>query len=435
MHMRTLLSLAALAATLAATPAGAVDFGGYLRSGIGGNTQGTALTCYGLGPIGHKFRLGNECETYAELQFGQNLYKDSSGVVFRYTGMLAYKSYQGRDYESLKDSNADIAMRQNWVGATLPQYGGVTVWAGKRFYMRNDVHINDWYYWDVSGNGAGIEDIELPVGKLALAVFQSRADNSFGYDTGTVWRPDIRVTGIPVNPNGSLEVGVDLFLKTMPKGQGSAAQQISPWITVQHIQTDLFGGFNKIAFQYATGTAAPMTTYAFGGNANNTDSSSQWRIVEMLVVNPNPQWSGMAMFSYADKTKMYGDADKTNHWNNSTQWEIGARPEYHFNDFLKLAAEVSYQSSTAKADPGGGGNPKKTINLMKATIAPTIMAKPGPGGAFFTRPELRLFASYNSFDKANPSWLSNDGNMNTNVGTTLAEGSGITFGAQVEAWF
>jgi maltoporin len=432
MKTRKLISMAAaVAMAAAASPASAVELHGYLRSGIGGNSEGTAQTCYGIGPIGHKFRLGNECETYAELEFGQTLYKDASGVVFKYTGMLAYKSTQSQDYESLKSSNNDIALRQNWVGATLPQYGNVTFWVGKRYFHRNDVHITDWFYWDVSGPGAGAEDIDLGFGKLSISVFQTKPGNDFGYTSPTIWRPDVRVSGIPVNPNGTLEAGIDLYYKSIPKGQGDTSAAFSPWFTIQHVQTDLFGGLNKLAFQYAQGTAAPMNAYPAGGN---DDKSKQWRIVEMLVVNPSPQLSGMLTASYADKTRMYGDADKTNHWNNSTQWEFGFRPEFHFNDFVKLAGEFGYQSSTAKADPGPG-NPAKTISMWKATLAPTITPAAGPGGAFYTRPDLRLFVTYASFDKKNPNWIYNDGIMNSNVGTTLDRGSGLTFGAQVEAWF
>lgn len=42
-----------------------------------------------------------------------------------------------------------------------------TIWAGKRFYQRHDVHMIDFYYWDISGHGAGIENIDLGFGKLS----------------------------------------------------------------------------------------------------------------------------------------------------------------------------------------------------------------------------------------------------------------------------
>uniref|UniRef100_UPI00396CF417 carbohydrate porin n=1 Tax=Escherichia coli TaxID=562 RepID=UPI00396CF417 len=38
---------------------------------------------------------------------------------------------------------------------------GSTIWAGKRFYQRHDVHMIDFYYWDISGPGAGLENIDV----------------------------------------------------------------------------------------------------------------------------------------------------------------------------------------------------------------------------------------------------------------------------------
>src|SRR5512138_2286651 len=196
MRTRNVL-VAALAFALVATaaPASAVELHGYGRSGIGGNSAGGGQTCFALGQFGYKFRLGNECETYGELEFRQNLYKDRSGVTFDFVGMLAVQTTQNSTFDTLKSYNlnqntnppgsyflstgyADIALRQTWIGAKVPQLGGVTFWAGNRYFRRNDVHIIDFYYWDVSGPGAGVEDIKLGgFAKLALAVFQSPTDN------------------------------------------------------------------------------------------------------------------------------------------------------------------------------------------------------------------------------------------------------------------
>lgn len=41
---------------------------------------------------------------------------------------------------------------------------GSTLWAGKRFYQRHDVHMIDFYYWDISGPGAGLENVDLGFG-------------------------------------------------------------------------------------------------------------------------------------------------------------------------------------------------------------------------------------------------------------------------------
>lgn len=45
-----------------------VDFGTYLRSGIGSNGNGGDQVCFNNpGAAGNEFRVGNECTTYGEL--------------------------------------------------------------------------------------------------------------------------------------------------------------------------------------------------------------------------------------------------------------------------------------------------------------------------------------------------------------------------------
>ena len=427
---KALLVIVAAVVALAANGASAVELAGYLRSGIGGNGKGGGQVCFQNKNVDYKFRLGNECETYAELEFQQSLYKDESGLEFKYVGMLAYVSNQAQDYESLRfDSNGtnnDIALRQNWIGVKgIPGLGGITVWGGKRYYHRNDVHIIDYYYWDPSGPGAGIEDIELGFGKLAIAVFQNKVG-----DTRQMWRPDIRVYGIPVNPNGTLEVGVDLFIdsssdspQTPPAVPNPDRQKVSPWFTIQHVQKPFLGGLNKLALQYAMGSAAPGNQVP---QFDNTSDSKQYRIVEMLQWQPVSVFSGMLVFTYQNNTKRFGTDDARS---SNTTWGLGARPVYHFNDYLKLQAEVGFESLTPK-----NGN-TDTRNLFKATLAPTLVA----GGTFFSRPELRAFVTYANWNRA----AQVDGSMGQGACATsgtsgsvyACDQNGVTFGAQIETWW
>ena len=447
----TFLIAAALMAAIA-TPATAVEFHGYLRSGIGGNGSGGQQVCFGEGtPFtanGYKFRLGNECQNYAELEFDQTLYKDKSGVTFNYVGMLAYQTNAAQDYETLKQDNGngvnDIALRQNWIGATLPQLGNTTWWIGKRYYHRNDVHIIDFFYWDPSGPGAGVEDIDLGgFAKLAVAVFQSRPAGNQGNETRVqVWRPDIRVYGIPINPDGTLEVGLDLAYASDQSAvvgppPNSAAptgrQQISPWITVQH-QQNFWGGFNKLAFQWAQGMEAPMAQAQYGNKSN----SQQWRIIEHMAVNPTQDWSGSFVATYSDFTRRYGESPTNiGPYHSATQWGVGARPIYHFNPNFQLALDLGYQSLTPKST--GGNTDTKERNLFKVTLAPAIVPAPGPGGAFFTRPELRLFVTYATWNKAsqtdNMVGQGTCASTGTSTSVFKCDTSGLTFGAQVEAWW
>jgi maltoporin len=435
---KAILTAVIAALALVAGSAYAVDFHGYARTGVGGNSGGGGLVCVPGGPLGangYKFRLGNECETYVEAEFAQTLYKDKSGVEFTYDTMLAYIATSHETFVSLKGGSGDIALRQVWVGAKgfsfLP---GAQFWIGNRYYKRHDVHMTDFFYWDPSGEGAGVEDIDLGFGKLSLAVFQSgNGDRRNG------WRPDIRVAGIPLWKDGSLEVGVDLFLDTRPSpasanGNKPKGTGISPWATVEWKQVNLLGGFNTLAFQYATGTAAPMAQFQF----DNSDKAKQWRVVEHLVVQPNDKFSGSFFLHYADIERRYApDPAATGNPNDAfrslKQFGIGIRPAYHVTDYFKLQAEIGYQMADFKTST------IKDASFYKITVAPTLMPAPGPGGAVFTRPELRLFATYAGWDKGSQAQGIAGQSATCNAATTgspfKCDTNGITFGMQAEAWW
>jgi maltoporin len=421
---RALRWCAVAVALLAANATPAVDLHGYLRSGIGGNGKGGGQVCFALPGNEFKLRLGNECETYAELDFAQSLYKDKSGIEFVYDGMLAYVSNGQQDFESLKDSGRDIALRQNWIGAKLPQLNNATIWVGKRYFHRNDVHIIDFFYFDPSGYGAGIEDVDVAgYFKLAFTLFENGA-----YSAKSLWRPEIRVYGIALPMDGNLEVALTLgFVSDQDKNKAANRAKVSPWATVQWFQP-ILGGFNKLAFGIATEPVASMNPYP------TTDASSfarQWRIVEMLVFQPIPQLSGMLTFVYQDKREVYGD---TGAGNNAKSWSIGVRPVFHVNDYFKVQLEAGYQSLTPFLPANA-----ETRSLWKVTLAPTLSPAPGPGGAFFVRPELRVFATVAGWNDASQNaGIVGQSASCVEATSTSAFGcdkTGVTFGAQLETWW
>ena len=52
---------------------------------------------------------------------------------------------------------------------------GAKFWAGERYYRRQHIEINDFYSLDMSGYGAGVEDLNVGIGKLAVAYLRSPA--------------------------------------------------------------------------------------------------------------------------------------------------------------------------------------------------------------------------------------------------------------------
>jgi len=327
----------------------------------------------------------------------------------------------------------------------LPQLGGVTIWAGNRYYRRNDVHIIDFYYWDVSGPGFGVEDIDLKgFGKLAFAVFQSPADYvALSQQENTpppyhgaqapfqIWRPDIRVYDIPFFV-GNLEVGLDLFINANNTRfvTVGGAQAVSPWLTVQHFWPGVLGGFNKLAVQYATGSAAVMNGFPQYGN---TSDSKQFRIVEQLVVNPVEKVSGMFTFAFHDLKERYGGA--TGDFNTAKLWTAGVRPVFLVNDYFRVAAELGWQMVDVPTSGEEGASGSR--QLMKYTIAPTFTF----GSGFFARPELRLYVSYFDWNEAaqqrNVAGFNSWGACDPAATTSPwgCDTNGLVFGAQMEAWW
>src|SRR6185369_8137626 len=58
-------------------------------------------------------------------------------------------------------------------------FGG-TAWAGSRYYKREAVYISDFFYWNPSGVGAGIEDA-FQLGKMWPSAPAMLRDLSFSY--------------------------------------------------------------------------------------------------------------------------------------------------------------------------------------------------------------------------------------------------------------
>jgi maltoporin len=117
------------------------------------------------------------------------------------------------------------------------------------------------------------------------------------------------------------------------------------------------------------------------------------------------------------------------------------RPAWHFNEYFKVNLEVGYQTLEPKVAYASGGPYASTDrrNLLKVALAPALTPAPGPAGAFFTRPELRVFATYAKWnDAAQDAGIVGQGAACDEATITSAFGCdthGFTFGAQLETWW
>jgi len=404
--------LAVLVAALVASSASAFEFHGYFRDSAAFNSKGGGQACFSLPGSDFKARLGNECDRYLEMEFSEK------GKVNTVDWQLVFMPAMASGNDGSAANNA--IFQQMWAGLKFNDWDGITIWAGRRYFKRHDVHSLDWFYWNpAQGNAAvGVEDVKLGFGKLAVTAIRTDASTSTNLVLGTYLVPDVRVYDIPLNTDGTLEVGLDFGLAVDQNNTLGPSRALgSPLFTIQHNQANIFGGSNTLAFQYGTGAFSKSSGDGPGAlQAGGTIDHKQWRIIEHLVVNPVPEFSGALVVVYQNKT-----APPVGGITGTSTISAEIRPAYHFSDYFKFTLDVFYQRMTLKDAPANTGSPE----LIKVTAAPTIVL----GRGYYARPELRFFVTYGSWNDA----AAAAGTMGS--GAFGTDKNGLSMGANIEMWF
>lgn len=406
-------ALAVMAVAAWAASAQALEMHGYFRDTVGFNSKGGGQVCFALPDSNFKARLGNECDRYLEMTFSE------TGKIDSVDWRVEFMPAQFQPINGTAPANS-LFVQQMWSGLKFNDWDGVTVWAGRRYWKRHDVHSLDWFYWNpAQGNGAvGVEDVKAGgFGKLAFTLIRMEAGTQ-NLSTGVYLVPEVRLYGAPVNPDGTLEIGVDLALANDQKVAGVNAlganrSAASPLITLQHNQANVLGGSNTLVFQYGSGAFVRSS----GGGPDNqllaggTSDDKQWRVIEHLVVNPTKEISGALVLVYQDISAANSGGRKV--------FTVEVRPAYQFTEHFKVSLDGFYQS--INYDAAG----KADASLTKLTLAPTIVL----GHGYYARPELRFFATYGTW---------NDGAAATGTMASGAFGTtknGTSIGTQLEIWF
>jgi maltoporin len=415
---------------------GYLDITGYFRAGYGRSNEGGPQQAFGIPDLA-KYRLGNEAENYGELAFAKTFYP--VGMFHRGDGGLegpvARMTYRMSFYNPYDNygtaSDTEFTSPEVWgsLANVIPGMPDAKFWAGNRFYRRHDINMNDFYFWDMSGGGGGVEDVTLGQGKMAFAWIGDGAQSGIynGFDS-----PD------PTNAAGFSKTNFDLryydwsFLggtgevgliySSASSGEDSTGNSVddTDGLALSLVKTDK--GFldknslNVASLQVGTGPAMSFTSgfEAYGTPAGvfirpDPDDAWRFRATEQLVVQPIEEFSiGAAMvYQYTD----YGIDVPDQHWLSG-----GLRPIWEISEAFSIAFEsgVDWASSTQ----GGEGG-----TLGKLTIAPQVAI----GNEYFSRPVLRAFFTYAMWTDGLQGEV---GGMDYNGRT-----SGWTWGVQMESWW
>jgi maltoporin len=418
-----------------------VDIGGYFRSGYGRSGAGGPMIPFQAPGAASKYRLGNEPETYGELIISKNYYlpgafdldeaRHSDGTL---KGPIAHAQVRlsfYNPYSAFGSSDAtSVGLPEAWasIGNVLPFAPSTKFWAGNRFYRRHDIHVLDFFYWNISGGGGGIEDVPLGPARLALAwigwgstsglgtVPEPDPENRAGFSKSTY---DLRIYDLPLL-FGHVELGLaysrtvsgmDQLRRQGPKSHGFATALVH---TVPGFISD--DGVQKLSIQYGTG---PARTFTAGFETETLPEGSfirpdengftRLRLTESFTANLGEYFSVGPVLVYQFSREGSASTDQT--------WvSAGARPIVHFTRHVSLAVEggVDWVKDEALESEG---------TLGKITVAPQVSI----GNRWNSRPVIRGFVT-GAF------WSDDFGGQ---VGGVDYAGSqeGMTAGMQVETWW
>ena len=458
-----LLAAAVLAAAFA-MPAQAdytpnVNFNGYFRSGVF-HGDGGRLTGFEKNKVG---RLGNEADTYGEIGLGADIAKVDDTVWSVYT-MLAVSdrefsnSWQEADrtkdagvYGNSEDTmRAQIAFRQYKlnVKGLLDWDKDASIWVGKNYYRREDIHITDWYYYDISGNGAGVEDLSVGSGKLSVAwLAKTDATTSkdvtasykyYDVDTGSYKDGKINLGSVPVayrqaqkfdvRYNVGLWDGANLQISNLylvPEEENALVHSNNGNVFGLELTQGFNGGWNKTVFQW--GHAAYAGAMMWNGDLSwydggDTQDNNGFRIINTgdTTITDSFKIQHVAQYAWGTK-KVDGQDDEKVKFA-----QLVVRPFLQLTKMTRLIWEAGAYVQTQKK----GDNMNNVNRGQKLTMAYGITPD---ASNVWSRPEIRFFVSYIHANNANVNGKIENENVTRKYGEK--DCNNVQFGAQVEAWF
>jgi maltoporin len=403
---------------------GSFEFHGYFRSGYGLNGEGGQQVAFQAPGADAKYRLGNEAETYGEFIFVNhwlNPEQASDKAWLKSEVMIEANTTNSASYANFPNGtgNDQFRLREAFVraGHILESQPDAKFWAGERYYRRQHIEIDDFYPLDMSGYGAGVEDLNIGIGKMSVA-YLAGARPDIVTTVGNLTKSNIDVRFYDLKGPAGLWAGWFNFATT--KGGTTSTGAAIPTTDgyafgLRHQRLEWHGGYHSFSIQYGTGAASSFDT-SIDNPTPFLHSLARLLAVEQVVFQPNDRFAIMPIFVY-QRSK---DGNPQHDWN---QWvSFGARPEIFFTKYLSLAFEAGF-------DHTGGfvltQNGDASLNgwLRKFTIAPQI----GAGRKFFSRPVLRAFLTYANWSDAFRGYVGGVPYLNRT--------DGLTYGVQAETWW
>ncbi|WP_018608240.1 carbohydrate porin [Uliginosibacterium gangwonense] len=431
--LHILVGLALAAGSIGAAQALAVDFSGYARGGYGVNTNGGRQTCFnikGQRNVETHYRLGDECDYTLETNFNSTLAKNADGSEWHVNFML--KNWRAWNMTANSDNGmgtqgptTDFAQAYAY-GQNLPILANGTIWAGRRYYNRVQLGINDHFLQNDDGDGFGVDNINLGAGiKLNAGIVTDELNGNTGnYDM--MQKFIVSVTDIPTFASSKLRVHLKVHSQTK---DDQRSYNPATGVTTTTQTASRKGGYSLL-FLHETpnllnGTLSAGLRFSKhisgnGGNDNNYQDASGNTVYgksALLFVQQSGNFghTGYDVVSEFKSTKYDGTSAK-DRW-----FSLGGRLDTQIYGPLRGIAELGYD--TVKRSNAITSN--NTYNFTHLTLAAAFNAGDDAG----SRPTVRLYYTYGKWNTAVKDALIED--QKVYGGKT----NGSAIGAQWEAWW
>ncbi|WP_408619563.1 carbohydrate porin [Celerinatantimonas sp. YJH-8] len=402
----------------------------YARSGVLMNdsaaaTQGGVNLTPAGSTGGHVGRLGNEKDTYLELNLEKHQ-QLKNGAHTRFKVMMADGQASYNDWTA---DSSDLNVRQAFVELSqLPSFTGAfkdsILWAGKRFDRNNfDIHWIDSDVIFLAGTGGGIYNVRWSEqGHSSFSIFGRNFDD---LDNNTMQNYIVTAN----NYYGPWQLMLNAMRgKDNNKRENTGDSTTHATNTGFHAALAYHGksfyglteGSFKAALLYGHGLGAEVKN--IGSDGNLTGRANTYRLATYGTVKLNSIWNMVPALMLQHSHDRYMKDDQYD-------WAtLNIRFNQQLTENFSLQYETTYQYMDI--DPKGldSHNAVKG-SFYKLTFAPTFRADNFAG--FFDRPEIRFFATYMNWSQQLENYSSTDA-----LGATgFKSGGEVNMGVQMETWF
>jgi maltoporin len=474
-------------------------FSAYVRAGVqfNGNGGGGNFSFNLPDRDGGRPRLGNENDVYMELTWMQaHMLGDSPDVMdvsMTFTPAIVYNQSRksavsfGDSVIETTGNDFQFNMRQAFLEMknVIKSAPEITFWGGQRFYDRFNTDPNDYFWLDTSGYGAGVYNIDVGLGKLALAYLGGLDDTLIAPNTGSFYKHtlDLRLKDINLGPGSLMLVLIGNFEKGATFTEGYTSGAVSGGVFTPSgslinlpnpVHTDsawgiggglvyklnltnnsylrfwaLFGrgatnfstspdlgavtGFESSFLSLHPGTPAGVTVNA--GRVINKQLT--FRAGAEFYWNPSPVFTLAAWGFWSLRNQGFfstgtdGDGEFRKVSGNVNNVEVGIRPIFWIADNIAIQGQAWWGYEDNNRTASGLDGFGKNGNMGVFTIAPTIK----PKGGYFTRPELRVFATYSVWSNSLRGDIGQIPGTSVGPYTNSNKTDGWLFGTQVEWYF